>query len=125
MTAGHVYTIAGTGTQGFAGDGGPAAKAELGAPSGVAVDPAGNLVVTDSFNQRVRVIALRSGTFYGRAMTAGDIYTVAGNGTIGFRGDGKPATGAELNDPLGMALTGTGGVAIADMLNNRVRIISP
>ena len=57
------------------------------------------MLVADTFNNRVRMIAATSGTFYGIAMTAGDIYTVAGNGSFGFGGDGGPATAAELNAP--------------------------
>ena len=89
MTAGDIYTIAGDGTAGFAGDGGPATAAELWDPAGVAVDPNGNVVIGDSINDRVRVVAESTGTFYGQAMTAGDIYTVAGTGQIGFAGDGS------------------------------------
>src|SRR5258708_8989648 len=63
---------------------------------GVAADRAGNLVISDSGNNRVRVVAAGSGRFYGRAMTAGDVYTVAGDGSAGFAGDGGPATRAEL-----------------------------
>ena len=66
------------------------------------MDGAGNLVIADAFNDRIRVVA-STGTFYGQAMTTGDIYTVAGNGTQGFSGDGGPATSAELNDPNGVA----------------------
>ena len=86
MTAGDVYTVAGDGTLGFSGDGGPATKAGIGSPDGLAADAAGNLVVSDGFNDRVRVVAVKSGTFYGQAMTAGDIYTVAGDGGRGFSG---------------------------------------
>ena len=99
MTAGDIYTVAGNGTPGFSGDGGPATKAELNSPRGVAADAAGNLVIADTSNHRIRVVAASTGTFYGQAMTAGDIYTVAGNGTTGFSGDGGPATNAELNAP--------------------------
>ena len=101
MTAGDIYTVAGDGTAGFSGDGGPATSAELHSPEGVAVDAAGNLVIADTGNNRVRVVAASTGTFYGQAMTAGDIYTVAGDGTGGFSGDGGPATGAELDFPAG------------------------
>ena len=99
MTAGDIYTVAGDGTGGFSGDGGPATSAELDYPAGVAVDGAGNLVIADTGNNRVRVVAASTGTFYGQAMTAGDIYTVAGDGTGGFSGDGGPATSAELDQP--------------------------
>ncbi len=71
------------------------------------------------------MVAARTGTFYARPMTAGDIYTIAGNGTTGFTGDGGPATSASLNQPVGIALTSTGQVIVADMSNNRTRVISP
>jgi hypothetical protein len=87
MTAGDIYTIAGTGKEGFSGDGGPATAAELSKPAAVSVDSAGNLAIADPASNRVRVVAASSGTFYGQAMTAGDIYTVAGNGSAGFSGD--------------------------------------
>ena len=81
MTLAHIYTVAGNGTAGFAGDGGPAASAELNGPRAVTVDARGNLVIADTGNNRIRVVAATSGTFYGQAMTAGHIYTVAGNGS--------------------------------------------
>ncbi len=91
MTAGRIYTVAGVGQQGYSGDGGPATAAEI-EPQGIAVDAHGNLVIAD--NQRIRVVAARTGTFYGQAMTVGYIYTVAGGGT--GTGDGTPARGAAL-----------------------------
>ena len=91
----------------------------------MAVDAAGNVVIADGGNHRVRVVAARTGSFYGQPMTAGDIYTIAGNGTTGFTGDGGPATGASLNQPVGITLTSTGQVIVADMSNNRTRVISP
>jgi hypothetical protein len=78
MTAGDIYTIAGDGHHGFSGDGGPATAAELYEPGGMALDGNGNLVIADSGNDRVRVVAEDTGTFYGQSMTTGDIYTVAG-----------------------------------------------
>jgi hypothetical protein len=57
-------------------------------------------------------------------MTAGDIYTVAGNGTMGYFGDGGPATQAELFNPAGVALNKTGGFVIADTGNHRIRAVS-
>ncbi|HEX9032009.1 MAG TPA: hypothetical protein VF834_09200 [Streptosporangiaceae bacterium] len=122
MTAAHIYTIAGGGTGGL-GDGGPAASARLGAAD-VAVDGAGNLVVTDRGNQRIRVVAAHSGMFYGRSMTAGDIYTVAGDGTAGFAGDGGPATSAELSDPQGVAVDQAGNLVLVDVGNSRVRVVA-
>jgi secreted PhoX family phosphatase len=123
MTAGDIYTVAGNGTNGYSGDGIPATSAALGSPAGVAVDPAGNLVIADSDDYRVRVVAASTGTFYGQAMTAGDIYTVAGNGTPGFSGDGGPATSAELDSPLGIAVNGAGNLLIPDY-SNRVRMVT-
>ncbi|HEY3735729.1 MAG TPA: hypothetical protein VGL63_17630 [Streptosporangiaceae bacterium] len=124
MTAGDIYTVAGTGGFGFSGDGGPAVGAELAGPQGVAVDGAGNLVITDSDNFRVRVVADTSGTFYGQAMTAGDIYTVAGNGVDGFAGDGHPATSAEFDAPVGVAVDRAGNLVITDTDNCRVRVVA-
>src|SRR5215470_10357894 len=124
MTARHIYTVAGNGTTGFAGDGGPATAAELYYPDQAAVDGAGNLVIADSANDRVRVVAAKTGTFYGLAMTAGDIYTVAGNGTTGFAGDGGPATGAGLDSPRGVTVDGAGNLVIADRGNNLVRVVA-
>ncbi|HEY2309362.1 MAG TPA: hypothetical protein VGI05_26090 [Streptosporangiaceae bacterium] len=124
MTAGHIYTVAGNGTYGFSGDGSPATAAELASPDQTAVDGAGNLVITDSANDRVRVVAAGSGTFYGQAMTAGDIYTVAGNGATGFSGDGGPALSAELNRPQGVAVDVAGDLLVVDVGSNRIREVA-
>jgi hypothetical protein len=67
---------------------------------------------------KVRVVAGKTGTFYGQMMTTGDIYTVAGNGTAGFSGDGGRATAAELN-PQGVRVDGTGNLLITDGLRIR------
>lgn len=134
MTAGHSYTVAGDPgsfpASGYTGDRGPAIKARLNSPSAVAVDPAGNVLVADSGNSAVRVIAERTGSFYGVKMTVGDIYTVAGghqlylDGTAGgFSGDGGPAVKAVLYDPCGIAVFGTGFVVLDDG-NYRVRAVS-
>src|SRR5205814_998769 len=85
-TAGIISTIAGNGKHGFSGDGGPATLAELIQPMGVAVDPAGNVYITDEGSNRIR-----------KVNTAGIISTIAGNDTQGFSGDGGPATSASLN----------------------------
>ena len=133
MTAGDIYTVAGNGTAGFAGDGGRATMAELNGPWSVVPGRAGNLVIADTGNERVRVVAATTGTFYGQAMTKGDIYTVAGNGTPGFAGDGGPATSAEFHNPDSVAVDGAGNIAVADtvsgsvpadMGNNRVRVVA-
>jgi NHL repeat len=123
MTAGVIYTIAGNGTQGFSGDGGPATAAELNTPLRTTVDAAGNVVISDSFNQRIRVLAVRTGSFYGQAMTAGDIYTIAGNGSPGFSGDGGPATAAGLYKPLRVTVDAAGNLVFCDERDNRIRVI--
>jgi hypothetical protein len=123
MTAGDIYTIAGDGVRGYSGDDGPASLAELANPSSLGVDSAGNLVMSDNGNNRIRVVAKSTGTFYGQAMTADDIYTVAGDGTAGYAGDGGPATSAELDSPPCVAVYGT-KLVIADKLNNRIRVVS-
>jgi uncharacterized protein (TIGR03437 family) len=112
--AGTISTVAGNGTAGFSGDGGPATSAALSFPKSVAVDGAGNLFVADQFNNRVRKVT-----------PAGTISTVAGNGTAGFSGDGGPAISAELNNPTGVAVDGAGNLFIADYYNNRVRKVTP
>jgi len=124
MTAGDIYTVAGDGGFGYAGDGGPATAAQVSDPNGVAIDPWGNLVVADSGNERIRVVAAATGTCYGIHMTAGDIYTVAGDGGFGYAGDGGPATAAELADPQGVTADGAGNLIIADSFNNRVRVVA-
>jgi secreted PhoX family phosphatase len=124
MTAGNIYSVAGNGKRGFSGDGGPATSTKLSLPQGVAVDGAGNLVIADTRNNRVRVVAASSGTFYGQAMTAGDIYTVAGTGLRAFSGDGGPATSADLHWPEWVAVDGAGNLVIADTRNNRVRVVA-
>jgi hypothetical protein len=131
MTAGHIYAVAGTGTCGYSGDGGPGTSAGLNPspgtiipPFGLAVDAAGNILIPDSGNQRVRVIAATTGTFYGQAMTAGDIYSIAGTGTAGFTGDGGPATRAQLSGPTVVAIDASGNLLIADHGNDRVRMVA-
>jgi hypothetical protein len=133
MTTGDIYTVAGDGTSGFAGDGGRATQAELNGPWSAVPDHAGNLVIADTANERVRVLAEATGTFYGQAMTRGDIYTVAGNGNFRFAGDGGPATSAEFHKPVSVAVDGAGNIAVADtvsgttpfdMGNNRVRLVA-
>src|SRR5262249_18960927 len=124
MTAGSIYTVAGTGTRGFSGDGGPAAAAKLNVPYGVAVDGAGNLVVADTFSDRIRVVAAGPGTAYGQAMTAGHIYTVAGGAGAGFGGDRGPGVAAKLRKPGAVAVDAGGDLVIADTSNNRIRVVA-
>src|SRR5262249_56001530 len=91
---------------------------------GVAVDGEGNVVIADRYSDRVRVAAERTGSFYGKAMTAGSIYTVAGTGTRGFSGDGGPAAAAKLNVPYGVAVDGAGNLVVADTFSNRIRVVA-
>jgi len=112
VSNGAITTVAGTGTQAFGGDNGPAASAQLNNPWGVAVDSAGNLYIADTYNNRIRRVS-------GRVIT-----TVAGTGTQGFGGDNGPATSAQLNKPYGIAVDAAGGLYIADSGNNRIRKVS-
>ena len=109
---GVISTVAGTGTAGFSGDGGPAISARLSGPGGVAVDAAGNLYIADSFNHRIR-----------RVDPAGVISTVAGTGLAGFSGDGGLATAAQLNFPTGLAVDVVGNLFVSDTENDRIRRI--
>jgi hypothetical protein len=128
MTAGYIYTVAGNGNISSSGDGGPATAAALYFPEGVAVDAKGDVLIADTGNDRVRIVAgatCSSSCPYGlKSMTAGDIYTVAGNGTGGFSGDGGPATAAALLAPSGVGLDTRHNLVIADAGNNRVRIVA-
>jgi len=95
--------IAGTGTCGFSGDGGPARSAQLNNPVGIVFDTAGNLYFADAENHRIR-----------RIDKNGIITTVAGTGVSGYAGDGGPATKAQLSYPLGLGITSDGVIYIAD-----------
>ena len=112
--AGIISTIAGTGTPGFSGDGGPANAAQLNWPRIVALDGAGNLYITDSQNHRIRKVD-----------ASGTISTVAGTGTGGFSGDGSAPTSAQINAPRSIAVDSASRyIYIADTSNNRIRRIS-
>jgi uncharacterized protein (TIGR03437 family) len=111
---GIVSTVAGTGVIGFNGDGGPAISAELRLPSGVAVDPAGSVYISDAGNHRIRKVGLD-----------GIIKTYAGNGVAGNTGDGGPALSAELGVPYGLALDSSGNLYVLDAAFIRIRKISP
>ena len=106
-----ITTVAGNGTEGFSGNGGPATSAELAAPYDLAVDSTGNLYIVDAYNNRIRKVSAATGT----------ITTVAGNGTSGYSGGGGAATSAELAVPMGVAVDSAGNLYIADKSNNRSR----
>lgn len=114
---GRITHIAGTGAEGFGGDGGPATAAVLDFPTGLALDPHGRLYIDDSFNNRIRMVD-----------THGRISTVVGSGPFGFgtgsySGDGGKATAATLNQPSGIAMSADGRLFIADQGNNVVRVL--
>ena len=112
VSKGVITTVAGNRTQGFSGDDGPATSAQLNTPSGVAVDPAGNLYIADYGDNRIRKVS------------NGVITTVAGNGTSGNIGDNGPATGAQLNYPTGVAVDSAGDLYIAEYSGQRIRKVS-
>jgi sugar lactone lactonase YvrE len=111
---GVITTVAGNGTAGYSGDGGPAPSASLNSPVGVVVDNNGNLYIADYENYRVRKVAADSGV----------ITTIAGNGTAGYSGDGGVATSAALRSPYGVAVDVSGNVYIADGDNYRIRKVA-
>ena len=109
VSGGTISAFAGTGAQGFSGDGGTAAKALLNSPVGVSVDSSGNVLIADTGNQRIRTVS------------SGNISTVAGGGN---GGDGGPANQALLALPYGVAEDAAGNLYIADQFNNRIRKVT-
>jgi hypothetical protein len=112
--SGAVMVVAGNGTAGYAGDGGPAMSAQLNSPYGVAVDAAGNLYIADCYNNAIR-----------RVTPGGIISTVAGNGSWGESGDGGPATSARLEMPQSVAVDTGGSLYITGYADTRVRKVTP
>ena len=112
-STGAVVRVAGTGTEGFSGDNGPAILAQLYGPSGLAIDALGNLYIGDSLNGRVRKVS-----------PAGTITTVAGGGICCSLGDGGPATIANIHDPGGLAIDRAGNLYITEMGGDRVRVVN-
>ena len=108
---GVITTVAGNGSRGYSGDGGPATLAQFSSLGGLAADKSGVLYIADNFNHRVRMVSLATGI----------ITTVAGTGVAGFSGDGGLATDAELDNPLGVAVDSDGNLYIADSGNYRIR----
>ena len=109
---GTITTLAGTGTLGFSGDGGPSTTAQLHRPSGLAVEADGSVLIADFNNHRVR-----------RVSPGGTITTLAGTGTAGFSGDGGSPAAAKLNFPTEVAVAADGSVLISETGNDRVRRI--
>jgi len=123
MTADDIYAVAGSGIAGYSGDSGVATNAELQDPKGVAVTASGDILIGDSGNNVVRFVPMTSGTHFGQSMAADDIYTIAGTGTAGYTGNGRPATGGEMNSPADVNVDSSGDVIIADSSNYSVRFI--
>lgn len=111
--SGRIYTVGGTGTYGYNGDGIPATAAELNGPYGVAIDASGNIYIADCSNNRVR-----------KVNTSGIISTIVGTGSHGYSGDGGPATAAELHFPQGVAVDASGNVYISDYDNQCIRKVN-
>ena len=139
MLAGHLYTIAGGWNEGYSGNGGPAVRALLDFPSGLAVDRSGNVIIADgvSYGGRIRVVAARNETCYGTAMTAGDIYTIGGGQQPSghAKGSGIPALRASLgfDEPFdsglpfadnGVAVDAQGNILLADTGDGELRVIA-
>jgi sugar lactone lactonase YvrE len=113
--SGIITTFAGTGTAGFSGNGRQATKAQLQGPTGLAVTSRGDLLISDTLNNQVRVVRIQSGK----------IVAFAGTGDPGFSGDGGKAVDAMLRKPMGVAVDPTGYVYIVDTFNERVRAVTP
>jgi DNA-binding beta-propeller fold protein YncE len=108
-----ITTVAGNGSMGFSGDGGPAIEASLNNPFDVIFDSSGNLIFTDTFSHCIRHVDKASGA----------IRTIAGTTEKGYSGDGGPAVAARFSEPYGMAMDGEGALYVADRLNAVVRRI--
>lgn len=121
MTTGKLTVVAGTGVPGYNGDGRSATRSTLDDPTGVAVDAAGDVLISDTVNCRLRLVAATGGTRFGVTLVGGDIYTVAGNGICGSTGDDGPALQAELWDPGALTVDAAGDVLVADQGNRTIR----
>jgi sugar lactone lactonase YvrE len=131
VSTGNIQTVAGTGvvcaaSTGACGDGAAATSAQLNTPYGVFLDAAGNIYIADTENNRVRVVnpSASAITIAGVAVPAGDIATVAGDGTSGYMGDGAAAISAELSSPSGIFVDAAGDIFIADTDNHAIREVT-
>ena len=113
VSTGIITTIAGTGTPSYNGDNILATSAQLGAPSGIALDDRGNIYFADRGTSLLRMITVCTGI----------ITTIAGNGTAGYNGDNILATSATLNEPAGVAIDKSGKIYIGDTFNKRIRVV--
>jgi len=111
VNTGFISTVAGNGSQFDSGDGGPALQAGLANVWGVAVDSGGNLYLCDLSSATIRRVDALTGT----------ISAIAGNGVLGFSGDGGPALSAALGSPTAVLVDASGNLLIGDRVNNRVR----
>jgi uncharacterized protein (TIGR03437 family) len=111
---GVIEPFIGTGVEGRDGDGGPALKAQLWFPRGIALDAAGNIYIGD-YSQRVRRVDAKTGI----------ITTIAGTGVRGFSGDGGPALSAQFNEPTQIAVDRQNNIYVLDCDNYRIRKITP
>ena len=118
VSGGIISTIAGTGAQGFNGDNIPAGSAELNLPIGATLDPAGDLYIADSGNDRVRKVSAATGNVNAGTAT---IQTIIGTGNEGFSGDGGPANQAALHGPYALFFAQNGDFYFTDTINNRIR----
>jgi sugar lactone lactonase YvrE len=109
----QITTVAGSGTKGYSGDGGPATKAELNEPYEVRFDEAGNMYFVEMRNHLIRRVDRQTGK----------ISTIAGTGKAGYAGDGGPATKAQFSSPHSIAFDEAGNLYVADIGNHRVRKI--
>jgi hypothetical protein len=120
VQAGHLYRIAGDGGLGLPTSGAVATSTAIDPDEGINADAAGNLLIADTDTRRVLAVAASTGTFYGRQMTAGHLYTVAGNGGFGETGDGRPALQASIGPVSGVAPDAAGDLLIATQCKLRV-----
>ncbi|HEY9854710.1 MAG TPA: hypothetical protein V6D05_03150, partial [Stenomitos sp.] len=117
ITANNIDTIVGNGTPDFAGDGGPATQAALNLPAGVTLGANGQLYVADAMNNRLRMVPNTSGTYFGLPMTAGNLYTIVGDGTMtGNQGDSPTTT--SLPVPVASFEDAQGALYIASAYGN-------